>query len=269
AFSGVGLGFILALATIVALESRNPTLKNIAEISELFNSKILGEIPNLRKSDFHLSHRSDPVALERFVLEAPYSVACEAYKIVYDNLLQARPDQAIKLISVVSSSMGEGKSTFISNLAALTTQLGKKVLIIDANSQTPRQKEIWKIDNNLGLTDILKKDAEFADVVQSPSMNLNVITAGSMVEDYLSLWESASMSEFINRVREQYDLVLFDTPAIALSTDALKITQFTDGMILVGRIGFTNPKISLDTKELIKQSHQEMLGIVVNDKFNS
>ena len=269
AFSGVGLGFILALATIVALESRNPTLKNISEISELFNSKILGEIPNLRKSDFHLSHRSDPVVPERFVLEAPYSVACEAYNIVYDNLVQTRPDQVIKLISVVSSSTGEGKSTFIANLAALTTQLGKKVLIIDANPQTPRQKAIWKIDNNLGLTDILKKDAEFADVVQSPSLNLNVITAGSMVEDYLSLWESASRSEFISRIREEYDLVLFDTPAIALSADALKISQFIDGMILVGRIGFTNPKISLETKELIKKSHQEILGIVVNDKFNS
>gem|GEM_PF-6492099 len=267
--SGIGLGFILALATILALERMNPSLKNREELAELLNSKVLGEIPNLRKSDFHTSHRSNPVAPERFVLEAPYSVACEAYKIIYDNLMEASADKVIQLITVASSSTEEGKSTFIANLAALTTQLGKKVLIIDANPQNPKQKEIWQIDNNLGLTDILKKHVEFANVVQSPSLNLNVITAGSVVEDYWSLWESEQRSEFISQVREQYDLVLVDTSAIALSNDTLKISQFTDGIVLVGRIGFTNPQQTLETKELIRKSNQEILGIVVNDKFNN
>ncbi|ELS04963.1 capsular exopolysaccharide biosynthesis protein [Xenococcus sp. PCC 7305] len=269
AASGVGLGFMLAFVAVLILEKRNPTLKNIAEIGEVGNSKVLGEIPNLRKSDFHISHRCDPVDPERFVLEAPYSVACESYKIVYDNLAQISSNQVIKTITVTSSNTAEGKSTFIANLAALTTQLGKKVLIIDTNLHTPKQKAIWRIDNNLGLTDILKKDVEFDNVVQAPSLNLNVITAGSMVEDYLSLWQSESMKEFMLHVREKYDLILLDTSAVDLSTDILNISQFTDGIILVGRIGFTNPHKLLEAQELIKASNQELLGIVVNDKFKS
>ena len=267
--SGIGLGVIFALATGLVVASRHPSLKNSQEISELFNTKVLGEIPNLKNSDFHISHRLEPVPPERFVVEAPYSVACEAYKIIYDNLEQAKAERIIKLITVSSSSIEEGKSTFIANLAALTTQVGKKVLIIDANIQTPKQKTIWQIDNNLGLTDILKKEAEFNDVVQAPSINLNVITAGSMIDDYLSLWESEAMKELIDRIQEQYDLVIFDTPAINLYPDALKISQFTTGIILVGRIGYTNPQQVLAAKELIAQSHQEILGLVVNDKFNS
>ncbi len=267
--NGIGLGFILALVTVLALESKNPSLKTREEISELFNSKILGEIPNLRKSDFHISHHSEPVLPERFVLEAPYSVTCEAYKIVYDNLELTKADKVIKLITVTSSSIEEGKSTFIANLAALTTQLGKKVLVIDSNIQTPKQKAIWHIYSNLGLTNILKKEAEFENVVQSPNLNLDVITAGSMVEDYLSLWESEHMKEFINHIKEKYDLVIFDTPAINLYPDALKISQFTDGIIIVGRIGFTNPQKALEAKELIEQSHQEILGLVINEKFDN
>ena len=267
--SGVGLGFIFALVTVLLLDTRHPSLKTSEEISELFKAKILGEIPNLKNSDFHISHRLEPVPPERFVIEAPYSVACEAYKIIYDNLEQTKAEQVIKLVTVISSSSEEGKSTFIANLAALTTQLGKKVLIIDANIQTPKQKTIWRIDNNLGLTDILKKEAEFNDVVQAPSINLNVITAGSMIEDYLSLWKSEPMKELIDRIQEQYDLVIFDTPAINLYPDALKISQFTEGIILVGRIGYTNPQQVLAAKELIGQSQQEILGLVVNEKFNS
>ena len=267
--SGIGLGFILALVTVLTLESKNPSLKTSEEISELFDSKILGEITNLRKSDFQISHRSEPVSPERFVLDAPYSVACEAYKIVYDNLELIKADKVIKLITVASSNIEEGKSTFIANLAAITTQLGKKVLVIDANLQTPKQKVIWRINNNLGLNDILKKEAKFKDVVQSPNLNLDVVTAGSMVEDYLSLWESEQMKEFINHIQEKYDLVIFDTPAINLYPDALKISQFTDGIILVGRIGFTNPQQVLAAKELIEKSHQEILGLVVNDKFSN
>ena len=269
AASGIGLGFILAVAIVLALDSKSPCLKTSEEMSQLFDSKILGEIPDLRNSDFHISHRSQPVSPERFVLEAPYSVACEAYKIVYDNLEFSKADRVIKLITVASPNVDEGKSTFIANLAALTTQLGKKVLIIDANLQTPKQKAIWQIDNNLGLTDILNKAATFENVVQAPNLNLNVITAGSMVEDYLSLWESEQMTELLSYIRKQYDLVIFDTPAISLYSDALKISQFTDGIILVGRIGVTNPQKALATKELIAKSNQEILGLVVNDKFDN
>ena len=269
AVSGIGVGFVLSLVTVLALENKNPSLKTSEEISQLFDTKILGEIPNLRKSDFQIYHHSEPVSPERFVLEAPYSVTCEAYKIVYDNLELTKADKVIKLITVTSSSIEEGKSTFIANLAALTTQLGKKVLVIDSNLQTPKQKAIWRIYSNFGLTNILKKEAEFEHVVQSPNLNLDVITAGSMVEDYLSLWESEHMKEFINYIKEKYDLVIFDTPAINLYPDALKISRFTDGIILVGRIGFTNPQKALEAKELIEKSHQEILGLVINEKFDN
>ena len=267
--SGIGLGFIFALAAVLALESKSPSLKTSEEMSQLSDSKVLAEIPNLRKSDFQIARRLQPVAPEKFVLEASYSVACEAYKIFYDNFELTNADQVVKLITVTSSIVAEGKSTFIANLAALVTQLGKKVLIIDANLQTPRQKEIWRIYTNLGLTDILKQEAEFNDIVQSPQLNLDVITAGSMVKNYLSLWESEQIQKFISYIKEKYDLVIFDTPAMDLSPDALKIGQVTDGIILVGRIGFTNPEKVLETTKLIEKYDQEILGLVVNEKFDN
>ena len=267
--SGIGLGFIFALAAVLALESKSPSLKTSEEMSQLSDSKVLAEIPNLRKSDFQIARRLQSVAPEKFVLEASYSVACEAYKIFYDNFELTNADQVVKLITVTSSIVAEGKSTFIANLAALVTQLGKKVLIIDANLQTPRQKEIWRIYTNLGLTDILKQEAEFNDIVQSPQLNLDVITAGSMVKNYLSLWESEQIQKFISYIKEKYDLVIFDTPAMDLSPDALKIGQVTDGIILVGRIGFTNPEKVLETTKLIEKYDQEILGLVVNEKFDN
>ena len=267
--SGIGLGFILSLLTVSVLDGCNSSIKTREEIGELLDSKILGNIPDLRKSDFHISQRSTSIPPERFVLEEPYSVACEAYKIVHDNLQQTRKEQKIQAITITSSNTSEGKSTLVSNLASLTTQLGQKVLIVDANLQNPRQKSIWNIDNNLGLTDILQQEVAFDEIVQAPSLNLNLITAGSLVENSESLWESKEIKDFIKYIRQRYDLIIFDTAAISVNLDALKLGQLTDGMILVSRIGFTNPNQSLETKKLIKESKQDILGLVVNDKFNT
>ena len=265
--SGIGLGLILGFGTAFTVDKKHPSLKTSESICQLCNAKLLGKIPNLKKFGLAKISNSQPTLPERSVLEAPYSLASQAHKIVYQNLQHNTIKRKVKIITIGSADSQEGKSTFAANFAASTAQSGKKVLLIDANFYEPRQHEIWKISNHLGLTDLLKSNAKLENIVQSPSLNIDVITTGFVFGDGLSLLQSETMKQLVNCIKEKYDMTIFDTPSINLYPNALTINKFTDGMILVGKTGFTSFTSIMRTKELIDKSQQVILGLVVNDKM--
>ncbi|MDJ0651239.1 MAG: polysaccharide biosynthesis tyrosine autokinase [Xenococcaceae cyanobacterium MO_188.B19] len=265
--SGIGLGLLLGFGTAFTVDRKNPSLKTSESICRLCNTNLLGKIPNLKKFGLAKISNSQPTLPERSVLEAPYSVASEAYKIVYQNLQHNKIKKKLQTITISSADSQEGKSTFAANFAASTAQLGKKVLLIDTNFYEPRQHEIWQLPNHLGLTDLLKNNAKLENIVQSPSLNIDVITTGFVFGDGLSLLQSETMKQLVNYIKQKYDVIIFDTPSINLYPNALTINKFTDGMILVGKTGVTSLSSVMRTKELIDKSQQVVLGLVVNDKM--
>ncbi len=265
--SGIGLGLVLGFGTAFTLDRKNPSLKTSESICQLCDTKLLGKIPNLKKFGLAKISNSQPTLPERSVLEAPYSLASQAHKIVYQNLQHNTVKRKVKIITIGSADSQEGKSTFAANFAASTAQSGKKVLLIDANFYEPRQHEIWQLSNHLGLTDLLKSNAKLENIVQSPSLNIDVITTGFVFGDGLSLLQSETMKQLVNHIKQKYDIVIFDTPSINLYPNALTINKFSDGMILVGKTGVTSVTSMMRTKELIDKSQQVILGLVVNDKM--
>ena len=93
---------------------------------------------------------------------------------------------------------------------------------------------------------------------------LDILPAGQYPTEYLSLLKSQRMSELIAQCREEYDLVIVDTPPVLIFADALTISRNTDGIVLVGRVGVTNPQAAKDAKELLQQFNQKVFGLVVN-----
>ncbi len=265
--SGIGLGLILGFGTAFTMDRKNPSLKSGDSIAQLFNTELLGIIPKFKKFGLAKIANCQATLPERSVLEAPYSMASEAHKIIYKNLQHNINQKKLKIITIGSCETQEGKSTFAANLAASIAQSGKKVLVIDANFYNPRQHEIWQSSNHLGLTDLLKNNAKLDNIVQSPSLNIDVITTGFVFGDGLSLLQSETMKQLVNCIRKKYDITIFDTPSINSSPNALTINKFTDGMIIVGKTGVTSLKSMIRTKELIDKSQQAILGLVVNDKI--
>ncbi len=264
--SGIAVGLVLSFTTIFILEKKNPALKTPKSIYELFNTQLLATIPNFKPLKLGILNSFKEIIPERLVLEAPYSLASEAYKLVYKSLQSNSDRSNIKLITIASPIAQEGKSTLCANFATLTARIGKKVLLVDANFYQPRQHEIWGLSNIFGLTNFLKSNAKFEDIVQSPSLNLDIITTGFILGDGLSLLQSETMQELVDLVKKQYDLIIFDSPSINLYPNALTINKFTDGLVLVCRTGVTDVQSIIRAKELIEKSQQKVLGIVINDK---
>src|SRR5205823_3746921 len=124
---------------------------------------------------------------------------------------------------------GEGKSIVAANMAVCIAQSGKRTLLIDADLRKPRLHEIFNIPSDVGLTSIIRGDAEYADAIQETSIaNLSVLPGGPLSAEPAELLTSPRFAEMLRVFREQYDYVLLDSPPVLAVTDAPVVAHHVD-----------------------------------------
>jgi capsular exopolysaccharide synthesis family protein len=122
------------------------------------------------------------------------------------NLKFLSADKELKIIVVTSSVPKEGKSTVSTNLAVTMAQLGRKVLLVDADMHLPLQHRIWDLPNQLGLSNILVGEPEPKTAIKEVMVNLDVLTSGVMPPNPMALLDSQRMASLISVFSANYDL---------------------------------------------------------------
>ena len=195
----------------------------------------------------------------------PLSMISEAFKMCRTNIEFSAIDRELKSICITSSLQSEGKSITITNLAITFAQIGRRVLLVDADLRRPSVHKLFGLSNRRGLTTMLLAGAKPDDAMQATQIeNLTVLTSGPIPPNPAELLMSASMNRFIERVREEYDLVLFDSPPVGAVTDAAIIATKMDGTIFVIRAGKVERKQLQRSAELLKQVKANVLGYILN-----
>lgn len=195
--------------------------------------------------------------------KVPFAVV-ESYKSIRTNLLFLLAQSGGKVIAFSSSNASEGKSTTAVNAAIAFSQLGGKVLLIDADLRRSSIHKKLKIDNQNGISNVLAGFSDFSGAVHVVNENFDVLTAGSIPPNPSELLGSKQFSDLITSLREQYDYIVIDTPPINIVSDALLIAPRTDGLILVIRDGFTphdSIKRAIDAAEF---ANINILGAIMN-----
>ena len=180
------------------------------------------------------------------------------------NLKFLGSDQALRVIVVTSSVPKEGKSTVSANLATAIAQLGRRVLLVDADMRAPLQHHIWELTNAAGLSDLIVGQAEFGQAVTQVMPNLDVLSAGVIPPNPMALLDSKRMVSLIEDFCRDYDFVIIDAPPLILAADALTLGRMTDGVLLVARPGVINSNSAAAAKESLERCGQNVLGLVVN-----
>jgi capsular exopolysaccharide synthesis family protein len=258
------LGLLLGSAAALILEARDTSIKTISEARELFGYTLLGTIPFVGKKVMLLSRDSDNPVPELPVRDTPRSPVSEAYRMLQANLKFLSSDQPLKVIVVTSSIPKEGKSTISANLAAAIAQLGRKVLLVDADMRHPLQHHIWELTNAVGLSDVLVAQAEFKTAVKEVMPNLHVLSSGVMPPNPVALLDSKRMASLVEGFAASYDFVIFDTPPLVGVADTPILGKMASGILLVVRPGVVTVASGGAAQELLKQSGQKVLGMVMN-----
>ena len=193
------------------------------------------------------------------------SPVAEAFRVLRTNLQFAAVDKDLKVILVTSPSPNEGKSTVVEYLAQAISQTGKKVMVLDADLISPTLHRYFGIPNQSGLSNLIVADADstvFTCLKEYP--NLSVITTGPVPPNSSELLGSARMKHLMDRLREEYDVVIMDTPPILPVTDAAVASSLADGVILVIQAGKTRNGEVRQAQDVLEAAHANLLGVVLN-----
>ncbi|MCU7745533.1 CpsD/CapB family tyrosine-protein kinase [Priestia megaterium] len=198
---------------------------------------------------------------------SPKDPVAEQYRTIRTNIQFSNVDQDIKTIVLTSSGAEEGKSTTSSNLATVYAQQGLNVLLIDADLRKPTSHYTFRLENHIGLTNVLTRQSTLAQAVQESEIpHLSVLTSGPIPPNPSELLASAQMAELLKEMKKQFDMIIFDTPPILAVADAQILANQVDGTILVVSSGKTEKDAALKSKELLSNAKGKLLGIVLNNR---
>ena len=259
---GVLGGLFAAIATMALLEMGDRSVKTIKDARLLYGYAWLGNIPWVGK--VHRPKKGDWIIPGIPVRDAPRSGISASYRMLQANLRFLNFDSDLKSIVITSAVPQEGKSTIAANLAATMAQLGRKTLLIDADLHHPSQHHIWNLMNASGLSNVIVGQIPLEMAIETPMENLDVIAGGIIPPNPLALLDSKRMSALMQQLEDIYDFIIIDAPPLGVEAEALTLGKLADGVLLVARPGILEHQSAKRAKELLNQSHQNVLGLVVN-----
>lgn len=259
-------GLLLGLATAFLLDLKDKSVKTLKEARELFGVPLLGVIPTFGR--FGKSRSSggalDTIDSRIVARDLPRSPVGQAYQMLQANLKFLSSDKPLKLIAITSSVPREGKSEVSANLAAAMAQVGRRVLLVDADMRHPSQHHLWELTNSLGLSNVLVGEANVDTAIREVMPRLHVLPAGVIPPNPVALLDSKRMASLVETFSKNYDCVIFDTPPLAGIADAPILGKIVDGILLVVRPGVVDETSAKAAKEFLARSGQNVLGLVAN-----
>ncbi len=223
------IGFALLLSLFLGIlipllvERRRKTFICGQQLSHYFGLLCYALIPRAE-----VEERKD---LADFVLNNPSDTLVEAVRSLRLNikLNSQNGEQEDKVVLVTSSKAGEGKSILCTWLARLAAKSGEHVLLIDANLRDPSAHEVLNSRNTLSLVEFLTGKARLDEVTdKTDPSGLHVIYGRSIPNSVLDLLSSQKMGDLLRDIREDYDLIVIDTPPCLMNADARALSPHAD-----------------------------------------
>lgn len=197
--------------------------------------------------------------------EKPISYITESFQKLIANLEYVNVDKKYQVLQVSSSVSSEGKTTFLANLAYLLHKKGKKTILIDLDLRKPKVHRIYDVENTVGVTDILAERVQLEEAIKKSRDNgFDCITSGEKTTAVVNLLESKKIKLLIEKLREEYDYVLIDSPPVINVSDAIYISRLSDSIIFIISQNRAKRGLVKEAINLLKQNKCNILGIVVN-----
>lgn len=219
---GVVVGLIGGVALAFLFENLDTTLYTTDQIEVATQFMTVGKIPSAK----------DSLGIAR--LGNGHYPQLEAFRRLRTNILSFENQGKSQVVLVTSAQRGEGKSTVSANLAVTVAQSGRKVIMVDCDMRLPTVHKVFDLPNKRGLTSVLTNEVELEDALLYTTFpRLQVLTSGPLPPNPTELLGSPQMVALIEELRETYDFVLLDTPALLSVADAAVLAPVVDNVIWV------------------------------------
>jgi len=290
---GVMIGAILGLVVATVLESLDTSIGTIQDVEEFLNLPVLGIIPysGIPEVKEALAEKFPKVKDEDTLSRYAYLLShfahdthiAGSYQILRTNIQIGFIENGAKTLLVTSSSPVEGKTVTIINLALGMAQMGKRVLLVEADVRKPKICRNFGIrDNQPGLVDVLMGNYNWPEVTKTISDimlgqmtmkeimltpgidNVNIMPSGLRHPNAAGIIGSSRMKDFVNEAKQKYDVVLLDSPPVLTSSDSAVMGTYVDGVIMVYKVGKIARRAIKRAKAQLEAVKAKVIGVVLN-----
>ena len=258
AILAIFLGLILGVGLAFLVEYLDDTLRTREDFEKYYDTSIIGEIPHIAAENLPQNHI--------IYYEMPQHPAVEGYRTLRTNLQFLNLEGETRVILFTSAGPEEGKSTVMVNLGAALSEMGKKVLLVEADLRKPVLDRYFKVSPGKGMSGVLSGTIPLEDAVQPTGYdNLYVMVAGVKPPNPAELVASEAMRTVFEKVKQFADFVLVDSPPVLAASDAMALAPMVDGVILMAGYTRADREGGRRSSELLRKVNARILGLVINN----
>ena len=256
---GVILGLVLAAGGAILLESMRDTVRFADQLTRRFGVPALGVVFKWSSQDV------DEGSL--IIADAPDSSYAESLRQIRANLQFTTANQPGQVLLVTSPGPGEGKSTILCNLAIAFGTAGKRIVTVDGDLRRPSVHSMLRsVPREPGLSNYLAALEPDLRAILHPTEKEGVwvIPSGPTPPNSAELLGSPRMSTLIEQLRDEFDLILIDSPPLLVVADGPLLASQSDGTIVIVD-GFGTRSASLRAAlDALRNAQANVLGVVIN-----
>ncbi len=258
----LALALILSFMFIMIKYLIYDEINSLNELERITHLPIIGSISRLKSS---IARKSGVI-----VFEKPRSQISEAFRTLRTGLNFMGINEGKNIISITSSTSGEGKTFVAVNLAAILAISNKKSIILDLDMRKPRAQYAFNVDSDGdGISAILSGNAPWENCVhKTKNENLHFIPSGIIPPNPAELLESAYFTQLLLDLKQEYDIILLDTPPIGLVSDGIIALKKSNHSLFVVRSDYSKRSFIRDLHRNIELNGIKNISIVFNAAKN-
>lgn len=261
---GLLIGLALGLGVVILKQQLDSSISSPEQV-EALGVTILGVIPHLPRSSFASRAGRSSVSPSLVTHFAPRDPISEAYRDLRTSLRFARTDKPVRSVLVTSAGPREGKSTTSANLAVTFAQSGQRCILVDADLRRPVLHNLFGLEREPGLSEAAAGVSPLQACLRpTPIENLSLLPSGFIPHNPSELLGSRRIKEIISELSGICDMLIIDSPPMAVVTDALLLSPEVDGTLLVVGAKLGNRRVLQTSLSKLSRSASFIAGAVLN-----
>lgn len=255
---GLSLGLILGMGMAFLVDYLDNALKTREDFEKYYGSTIIGEIARTTALE---ERKREIVYFAR-----PDDPAAEGFRNLRTNLQFLNLKGETRLVMITSSGPNEGKTSVAINLGAALSEMGRKVLVVEADLRRSALNKFLQEKPEKGLTSVIMGTSTLEEsVTGTENENLKVMLSGVKPPNPAELVSSQAMQDLLRSLKDMYDYVIVDAPPVLAVSDAIAMAPMMDGVLLVASHGIANREAARHTMDLLGKVDTRILGVVINN----
>jgi capsular exopolysaccharide synthesis family protein len=256
--TGMAIGLIVGLLVAWVLEHLDDSIRFADDVERETGAAVLGVVPKLKLAEPDRNRAGIHAHLD------PSSAFSEAYRSVRTALQFSTTNGAPRRLVVTSSTKNEGKSTTALALGINFAQMGKPVLLIDADLRNPVLHKLLHVDNAKGLSNYLSGNVGLMEVVQSTSIpNLFVMATGPLPPHPVELLSGMKLLTMLGLAEDHFSHVVVDGPPVLGIADSIVLSNQVDNVVFVIESGRTRKGHAKNALKRLQQAGVHPLGVIL------